>query len=47
MRSASGEANYFVPISNEVAHYLSAKRAACTRNEDSHIGSTRNSALIE
>jgi hypothetical protein len=47
MRGASGETNYFVPISNEVAHYLSAKRAACACNEDSHTGSTWNSALIE
>jgi hypothetical protein len=37
--SASGKANYFVPVSNEVAHYLSAQRAACTGNEDSHTGS--------
>jgi hypothetical protein len=40
MRSASGEANYFVPISNEVAHYLSAKRTVGARNEDSHTCST-------
>ena len=47
MCSASGKANYFVPVSNEGAHYLSAKRAACARNEDSHTGSTWNPALIE
>jgi hypothetical protein len=40
MRSASGEPNHFMPISNEVAHYLNAERTACARNEDSHTGST-------
>jgi hypothetical protein len=46
MRSASVEANYFVPISNEVAYYMSAKRTARARNQDSHT-IPRDLALIE